>query len=269
MNLMPDYGKHQEEIRALKQELADLLLEQHELEFHERRRIEAEHMAKIGSLEYKAFELQCKALRLERKHELIAEAAASRELVELSQIEARLIGEFSARNEKLSELALGMNAALGRPPSGAAADGGDGELRRLYGVLLKKLHPDLNPVQNEKTEALFSAAVKAYRNAALDELRLISAGTEERKELMDAPVGSMDRLLKTKERLRERIAALQRSVGEMKNSYPWNKKDLLDDDTKLREKTAGLVGQITKLRKTCGDLEKRIAELLGRSAWVS
>jgi predicted nucleic acid-binding Zn-ribbon protein len=86
---------------------------------------------------------------------------------------------------------------------------------------------------------------------------------------MDAPVGSMDRLLKTKERLRERIAALQKSVGEIKNSYPWNKKDLLDDDAKLRERTAALIGQITELRRTCGDLEKRIAELLGRSAWVS
>jgi hypothetical protein len=271
---MPDYGKHQEEIRALKQELADLLLEQHELEFHERKRLEAEYMAKIGSLEYKAFEFQCKALRLERKHELIAEAAASRELIELSQIETRLIGEFSARNEKLSEsavrinAAVRMNAAPGRPLSGAAADGGGRELRRLYGVLLKKLHPDLNPVQNEQTETLFSAAVNAYRNAALDELRRIYAAAEDRKELLDAPVGSMDRLLKTKERLRERIAVLQKSVGEMKNSYPCNKKDLLEDDAKLRERTAALVGQITELRKTCGDLEKRIAELLGRSAWV-
>jgi hypothetical protein len=264
---MPDYEQHRREIRALKGELAALLLEQHELEFHGRKNIEAEYMAKIGFLECKAFELRCKELRLKRKHELIAEAAGSLELVELSRIEVLLIREFSERNEKLSELTGRMNAVLGSP--GAASREDRGELRRLYAVLLKKLHPDLNPVQNEATESLFSGAIGAYRNAALEDLRLIYAAAEGRKELMDAPVGSMEKLLATEERLREQIGALRKSTGELKNSYPCNQKELLDDEAKLREKTAALISQIAGLRKTCDDLERRIAGLLGKSAWVS
>jgi hypothetical protein len=265
---MPDYEKHQREIRALKQELAGLLLEQHELEFHARKNIEAEYMAKIGSLEYKALELHCKTVRLRRKYELIAGAVNSRELVELSRIDMQLLREFSAHNERLAESMGRMNAALGR---GAAMPDREeeAELRRLYAALLKKLHPDLNPVQNETTETLLSRAVRAYRNAALEELRDIDAATAGRKELMDAPVGSMDRLLKTEERLREQIGVLRNSVGALKNSWPCNTKDLLDDEAKLRERTAALVGQIGEFRKTCEDLEKRIAELLGRSAWIA
>jgi hypothetical protein len=264
---MPNYAKHQQTIRALKQDLAALLLEQHELEFHERKSIEAEYMEKIGSLEYKAFELQCKAARLGRKYELIARAADSLELIELSRIDTQLIREFSAHTEKLSESVGRMNAALRR--SDALNGGEAAELRRLYSTLLKKLHPDLNPVQNETTEALFSSAINAYRNAALDELRNLAAATEGRKELMDDFVGSMDRLLRTEARLRERVAILRKSVGGLKNSYPWNTKDLLDDEEKLRARAAALVAQITEFRKTCDDLEKRIAGLLGRSAWIA
>jgi hypothetical protein len=264
---MPDYEKHQREIRALKQDLAALLLEQHELEFHKCKAIEAEYMARIGSLEYKAFELQCKAARLRRKYELIAQAVNSLELIELSLIETQLIREFSARTEKLSELTGRINGAL---MSGRAMSGGDGaELRQLYSTLLKKLHPDLNPVQNEATEALFSHAVGAYKNAALEELRAAAAAAEGRKELMDEPVGSMDRLLKTEARLRERVALVRRYIRGLKNSYPWNVKELLDDGEKVRERTAVLTRRIAKSRKTCDDLEKNIAALLGRSVWIA
>jgi hypothetical protein len=237
------------------------------LELHERNNIEADYMEKIGSLEYKAFELQCKAARLERKYELIARAVDSLELIELSRIDTQLIREFSAHNEQLSESIGRMNAALRRRDALSGAEAA--ELRRLYSTLLKKLHPDLNPVHNEATEALFSSARNAYRNAALEELRDLAAAAEGRKELMDDPVGSMDRLLRTEARLREQVEALRRTVGGLKNSYPWNTRELLNDGERLRNRTAALVGQIAEFRKTCDDLEKRIAGLLGRSAWIA
>jgi hypothetical protein len=264
---MPDYEGPQREIRALKQDLAALLLEQHELEYHARPSIEAEYMAKIGSLEYKALELRCKAIRLERKHELIAEAVNSLELVELSRIDAQLIRELSAHNEGLSEFMGRMNAALAR--RGSLSGGDAEELRRLYAALLKKLHPDLNPLQNETIRTLFSNALRAYRNAALDELREVCAAAEGLPELMDAPVGSMDRLLKTEERLREQIGTARESIRKLNNSYPCNARELLDDGAKLREKTAALLARIAELRAACDDQEKRIGALLARSAWIA
>jgi hypothetical protein len=264
---MPEYEKHQKKIRALKQELAALLLEQHEIEVYERKASEAEYMEKIGSLEHKVLELECKALRLRRKYELIARAVNSGELVEVSQIDTQLIREFSAHNDRLSESMSRMKAILGRRDTLYGEDAE--ELRRLYSALLKKLHPDLHPLQNEATEALFSRSLRAYRNAALEELRNIHAETEERKELMDAPVGSMDKLLKTEERLQEQIELARKCVVELKNSHPYNKRDLLEDDARRGARVAELVGRIVEFRKTCDELEKRIAELLGRSAWIA
>jgi hypothetical protein len=265
----PEYEKHQRTIRALKQDLAALFLEQHELEFHTRKNTEAEYMFKIGSLEYKAFELNCKVLRLKRKHEMISAAVKSRELIELSNIDAQLVTEFNAQNEKLSESIGRVNAALehrfsGNMPSEEAA----AELRQLYAVLLKKLHPDLHPVQNEKIAKLFSAAIEAYKNADLPALRAISVMAEDRKELMDTPVGSMDNLLNTEEWLQGMIGALRKTIGTIKNTYPCNQKELLDDEDRLRERIGAIINRITEYRKTCDDLEQRIAELLGKSVWI-
>ncbi|GHV31327.1 hypothetical protein AGMMS4952_19840 [Spirochaetia bacterium] len=264
----PEYEKHQLEIRALKQDLAALILERHELEFHARKNIEAEYMLKIGSLEYKAFELNCKVLRLRRKHELISAAVKSREIIELSNIDAQLVTEFNKQNEKLSESMSLVNAALEHRFSDTPSAEEAAELRQLYLVLLKKLHPDLHPVQNEYTVKLFSAAVEAYRNADLSALRAVSGMAEDRKELMDAAVGSMDNLLSTEAWLWDMIGALRKSIGAIKNSYPCNQKELLEDDERLRERTNIVIKRITEYRKICNDLERRTAELLGRSVWM-
>jgi hypothetical protein len=265
----PEYEKHQLEIRALKQDLAALILERHELEFHARKNIEAEYMAKIGSLEYKAFEFNCKVLRLKRKHELISAAVRSGELIELSRIDAQLVTEFNKQNEKLSESIGQVNAALEHRFSGnMLSEAAAAELKALYSVLLKKLHPDLHPVQNEETAKLFSAAVEAYRNADLSALRSISVAVEGRKELMDTPVGSMDNLLNTKAALWDMSEALRKTIGDIKNSYPCNQKEFLDDDERLRERTGAVIRRITEYRKTSDDLEKRLAELLGKSVWT-
>ncbi|GHV78509.1 hypothetical protein AGMMS49944_03000 [Spirochaetia bacterium] len=265
----PEYEKHQRMIRELKQELAALILEQHELEFHTRKAAEAEYMLKLGSLEYKAFELNCKVLRLRRKHELISAAVKSRELIEVSRIDAQLVTEFNAQNEKLSESIGWVNEALAHRFSGnILSEDTAVELRSLYAVLLKKLHPDLHPVQNEETEKLFSAAVEAYRNADVSRLKALCVSVEDRKELMDVTVGSMDNLLHTEQQLQGMIGTLRKAIGAIKNSWPCNQKDLLEDEERLWERSGAVIGRITEYRKTCGDLEKRLAELLGRSVWI-
>ena len=264
----PEYEEHRRRIRALKQELAALLLEQHELEYHTRKACEAEYMLKIGTLEYKAFELNCKVQRLRRKYELISAAVRSRELIEMTPLDTRLVTEFNTQNEQLSEAISRVKAALERRFSAEIPQEDADELRTHYAALLKKLHPALHPVQNENTAKLYSAAIEAYRNADLNALRSISLTVEDRKELMDASVGSMDNLLRTEEQLQTMITTLRKSIGEIKGAYPCNQAELLADDQRVRAKAGAIVRRITEYRKTCDSLERRLAELLGRSVWT-
>ena len=66
----PEYLKLIEEIKQLKEDIASLYEEKDELVYHTCKNIETEYMSKVGVLEYKLYEFQCKILRLKRKIEL-------------------------------------------------------------------------------------------------------------------------------------------------------------------------------------------------------
>ena len=69
--VFPDFEKLKSEVEKMRTELSMLLLERDELQFVICKNIETEYMLKLGSIEYKAYEAQCAALRLKRKIELI------------------------------------------------------------------------------------------------------------------------------------------------------------------------------------------------------
>ena len=69
--IFPEFDKIKNEIERLRIELSMLLLERDELQFVICRNIEAKYTLEFGSIEYRAYEAQCTALRLKRKIELI------------------------------------------------------------------------------------------------------------------------------------------------------------------------------------------------------
>ena len=65
--IFPEFDKIKNEIERLRIELSMLLLERDELQFVICRNIEAKYTLEFGSIEYRAYEAQCTALRLKRK----------------------------------------------------------------------------------------------------------------------------------------------------------------------------------------------------------
>ena len=69
--VFPEYENLKAEVERFRTELSMLMLEYDELRFVICKNIETEYMLKLGSLEYRAYEAQCTALRLKREIELI------------------------------------------------------------------------------------------------------------------------------------------------------------------------------------------------------
>lgn len=69
--LSPEAVALTKEIEKLHTELSMLLLKHDELKYVQCKNIETQYILTLGSLEYKAFELNCMMLRLKRKIELI------------------------------------------------------------------------------------------------------------------------------------------------------------------------------------------------------
>ena len=110
--VFPDFEKLKNEVEKMRTELSMLLLERDELQFVICKNIETEYMLKLGSIEYKAYEAQCAALRLKRKIELIQAKKNRQEKVIISAIEETLDSEFAEYQKQLNEQIDKMNAII-------------------------------------------------------------------------------------------------------------------------------------------------------------
>ncbi|NLK70995.1 MAG: hypothetical protein GX286_06110, partial [Clostridiales bacterium] len=99
--IFPDLEELKKEVEKMRIELSMLLLERDELQFVICKNIETEYMLKLGSIEYKAYEAQCAALRLKRKIELIQAKKNRQEKIIISAIEETLDSEFAEYKKQL------------------------------------------------------------------------------------------------------------------------------------------------------------------------
>ena len=153
--VFPDFEKLKSEVEKKRTELSMLLLERDELQFVICKNIETEYMLKLGSIEYKAYEAQCAALRLKRKIDLIQAKKNRQEKIIISAIEETLDEEFAEYQKQLDEQIDKVNAAIKRSKAEVLSDEENKELKKLYRKIAKALHPDINPDVSEAQGQLF------------------------------------------------------------------------------------------------------------------
>ena len=198
--VFPDFEKLKSEVEKKRTELSMLLLERDELQFVICKNIETEYMLKLGSIEYKAYEAQCAALRLKRKIDLIQAKKNRQEKIIISAIEETLDEEFAEYQKQLDEQIDKVNAAIKRSKAEVLSDEENKELKKLYRKIAKALHPDINPDVSEAQVQLFDNAVSAYKSGDLGTLRIISEMVgnnplpEQHKDAMTQLVEERERL---------------------------------------------------------------------------
>ena len=232
--IFPEFDKIKNEIERLRIELSMLLLERDELQFVICRNIEAKYTLEFGSIEYRAYEAQCTALRLKRKIELIQAKRNRQEPVSIVAIEEILDQEFASYQKQLDERISKMNEALQWK-----------ELKMLYRKLVKILHSDMNPERTDAQRELFEHAVTAYKNGDLAILRMIDAmvGSE---TLVKQSGDTIEQLNEEKRRLQNLLKKIQESIDQIKTRYPYTMKEILENEEKteqLRQQYEEILGQ--------------------------
>lgn len=243
--IFPEFDKIKNEIERLRIELSMLLLERDELQFVICRNIEAKYMLEFGSIEYRAYEAQCTALRLKRKIELIQAKRNRQEPVSIVAIEEILDQEFASYQKQLDERISKMNEALQWKEADALSEDEIKELKMLYRKLVKILHSDMNPDRTDAQKELFEHAVTAYKNGDLATLRMIDAmvGSE---TLVKQSGDTIEQLNEEKRRLQNLLKKIQESIAQIKTRYPYTMKEILEDEEKteqLRQQYEEILGQ--------------------------
>ena len=221
----------------------------------------AKGMLKLGSIEYKAYEAQCAALRLKRKIELIQAKKNRQEKVIISAIEETLDSEFAEYQKQLNEQIDKMNDALKRSKAEVLSDEDNKELKKLYRKIVKALHPDINPDVSEAQVQLFDNAVSAYKSGDLGTLRIIGEMVgnnplpEQRKD-------AMTQLVEERERLQGLLKSIRESIDNIKSEYPYTMKDILEDTEKTEQKKQELENILEQYNELISIYKSRIEEML-------
>ena len=253
--VFPDFEKLKSEVEKMRTELSMLLLERDELH------IETEYMLKLGSIEYKAYEAQCAALRLKRKIELIQAKKNRQEKVIISAIEETLDNEFAEYQKQLNEQIDKMNDALKRSKAEVLSDEDNKELKKLYRKIVKALHPDINPDVSEAQVQLFDNAVSAYKSGDLGTLRIIGEMVGN-NPLPEQHKDAMTQLVEERERLQGLLKSIRESIDNIKSEYPYTMKDILQDTEKTEQKKQELENILEQYNELISIYKSRIEEML-------
>ena len=282
-------------IRVLRELLASLVLERDHLVNVELRDIQTAYMREVGALEAEAYQAECEVRTLKARLEMMQSIINREEPIDLADIAEKLRIQLEKFQKELDELANllreadeyarkrerqrkaksspdgkdsgedrsantqnGTEAIQEKRPA-QAEETEEQELKRLYRMIVKAMHPDLHPDQDEATKDLFKRAIRAYKEFDLKTLREIAAmlaceNTEDVENIVEE-------LLKERKRLLELIRGIRADIRTVKSRYPYTLKAILDDPVRLAEKKQSLKQRIEKAERAADVYRRRIKEM--------
>ena len=204
---------------SLKEKLAKLIFEYDELRFHICPKIEDMYLLSFGFLECEAYNLDTELEMTKRYIELFNQGE------EVSKIDEKLDTEFKDSLGMLEKYMNELDLAIERKEDAFELSKDDSDsLNSLYLDLIYKLHPYFNPVQNLYEKDLFEEIREAFRTYDLTSMRSLAILIPEGKTIFEDD----DVFIKA-------ISETNQKIHNIKNSYPYNKKDVLEDEKLFKD----------------------------------
>lgn len=241
------------ENKALSDEIVKLnagfleLFTQHKEMVDEEPVIYSMYLNRLGYLVFELFGKKTEYSRLKMKMELIQSAINRNEKPDLPNIELKLNDQLSdyykqieVNAEMLQEAQEVLKNLL--PPEFTA------ELKEVFRVLCKKLHPDLNPDQPESDKELFLRVKAAYDLNDLLELKKILLYLDSYSDAPPTLLTSDDKKQRI-EFLKNNIESLKEKIKSLTESFPYNMKQLISDDEKIAVEQEAMKNQISFYEK--------------------
>ena len=260
----PNSSKNRNEVKRLREELEKLILEEDNLVYIECENIRAKYIREFGSKEYKILKLSLSYQKLRRKIEILQAKLNRKEIITrdfLNKIDKDIEKEFQKYLEELNAKLEEMNWAVDR--SGLEKITGQKliDFKKKYKELVKKLHPDLNPGIDPKLLEIFYKVIDAYKNGWTEIIDLyyeIIVLSEE----FDLNEGLKNYEVEI-ERLRGKIEKVKAYIEDIKNSYPYIYKDIVESPQEIKNRKKDLEDLIENYKSSIEYLENRLKEIIG------
>ncbi len=239
------------EVTNLKNQLSQLIFQYDNLISHVGPEMERRYVLEFGRYEYKLYELELKIDKLRRKLQLIQIEINHENPIDLDKIEKILQEEFEEYEKQVQDQIDEIKFLEENTPE-KLSERDTKKLKKLYRMLIKKLHPDLNPNQTFFELNLFYRAVYCFEHGDLKGLESVAAILPENAGEETSQIDDLKRLVKEYED----------KIMELKKNYPFNKRELLEDEDSGRKYKDMLSELIEDRKKDIENLENKINDLI-------
>ena len=239
-------------LEELKRESADLFNKRDEMLTYEYPHLVSLYLTLIGQLQYEEFSLDVEVKVLSMRLSLIQAYINRNQIPDYEAVEEKVRIEKENYQKLLNERMEDIKAAKEYLASPLLSQEDSRELKALYVLLVKKLHPDINPGQPESHKELFLKVVAAYKSQDLATLRqiLLMVETDSMEDLPEETL--QDQIGK----LEDTVARIKERIDELEAQFPFNIREKIYDKEWVAEQQGLIKESIEALKVKKQSLEQ-------------
>lgn len=212
-------------LEELKRESANLFNKRDEMLTYEYPQLYSLYLTEIGQLKYEEFFLETEVRVLNLRLWLIQSYINRNKDPDFEAIEEQIRIEKEKYKRLLTEKMADIKAAKEYMAAPLMTVEESRELKATYTLLVKRLHPDINPNQTKQEYELFLKTVAAYKMQDLATLRqiLLMLDTDSMDNL---PADTLQEQIK---KLEQTVAGIKERIAQLEQQFPFDLRDKIYD----------------------------------------
>lgn len=222
--------------------LMDILIEESDL-LKSGVMIKAKYILKIGKIELDRYNLQFEYLKLKRMIELYQAAINRQQTISEEEVNKVIIEETIQYQTEIDKLVSDILISKKIHDSKTLSDEDYKLVKDTYRYIVKLIHPDINQELYKKYKSLWEMTTEAYSNNDLKQLLMIKSLIIQNKEV-EVKENEIEKLEKILMNINFNIDEVRDRINTIKNDFPFNQVDILEDQNKINEIIKGIYNDI-------------------------
>lgn len=246
IDLSPKIKALQKRYAELKKEFSDLFLQRQNMLQHEEPLLTALYLQKIGQKQYESYCLNVELSKLKQRLSLLQAYINRNEKPDVQAVDAEIESAFAIYQQKIEAEAYRLAKATDFLKSEFLSAEESRKIKEIYYIIVKRLHPDLNPGLPDSAKELFVKAKLAYDLMNLPMLHEILLKLNLDKD--DFSSVSMPDLPEIVKRLQENVAKLKEQIDGLNMKFPFIHRENIFNENWVKAENDKADSQIKALK---------------------
>ncbi len=235
-----------EQFAVLKKEFSELYIQRENMLSHEQPLLTALYLQKIGYKMYDAYCLNVELSKLKFKIALLQGYVNRDEKPDINKVNKELESQFREYRLKIEAEAQRLAAARKFLNGTFLSANETKKIKEIFYIIVKQLHPDINPDLSENMKELFIKAQTAYELSDLHTLQQILLLLKNKESSLNISLPDLQEQVNHQV---ENNSALKKQIEQIYNDFPFTYKEKLEDEEWINSECKTINAEIERLNQ--------------------